>query len=334
MTKEQTTFIPEELYNLTQLAEVAAERLSTTDKIEANNNDSSVSLCNFMEKSMEPIRRVQEIHHHVVNVNGKPDVLTKDMKSLDQQQQQQQLQHNNNYNEEKQITEQTSIGITKAIDSTWKTLKKTENRSHSSSTIDDNYQQHHLHSVNSQDHCRFHPHFNYNHQHQHQHQQQHQHPHHHHQYNTTVMGTFYSSSDDDSNYYSHKVFDRKKLRRSTISDNSRYDEHSSCSSVAGSSGCSGSISGSSSSSSSSSGSTSGDEQLYSQSKSDDAAAERSSMHIGDLKQIQIDTNTGCSINILEDEHICPECGKKYSTSSNLARHRQTHRSVKILKEVP
>ncbi|KAJ8041832.1 Transcriptional repressor scratch 1 [Holothuria leucospilota] len=26
-------------------------------------------------------------------------------------------------------------------------------------------------------------------------------------------------------------------------------------------------------------------------------------------------------------HICPECGKRYSTSSNLARHRQTHRSV-------
>lgn len=31
----------------------------------------------------------------------------------------------------------------------------------------------------------------------------------------------------------------------------------------------------------------------------------------------------------EESHICPECGKKYSTSSNLARHRQTHRYVKI-----
>ncbi|KAK2144507.1 hypothetical protein LSH36_750g01014 [Paralvinella palmiformis] len=28
-----------------------------------------------------------------------------------------------------------------------------------------------------------------------------------------------------------------------------------------------------------------------------------------------------------DSHGCPECGKRYSTSSNLARHRQTHRSV-------
>ena len=32
------------------------------------------------------------------------------------------------------------------------------------------------------------------------------------------------------------------------------------------------------------------------------------------------------INI-NDSHICPECGKRYSTASNLARHRQTHRSV-------
>ena len=27
------------------------------------------------------------------------------------------------------------------------------------------------------------------------------------------------------------------------------------------------------------------------------------------------------------DHSCPDCGKRYSTSSNLARHRQTHRSV-------
>ncbi|XP_066999446.1 transcriptional repressor scratch 2 [Anabrus simplex] len=28
-----------------------------------------------------------------------------------------------------------------------------------------------------------------------------------------------------------------------------------------------------------------------------------------------------------EEHGCPDCGKRYSTSSNLARHRQTHRSL-------
>ncbi len=31
--------------------------------------------------------------------------------------------------------------------------------------------------------------------------------------------------------------------------------------------------------------------------------------------------------IIAGSHSCPECGKRYSTSSNLARHRQTHRSV-------
>ncbi|XP_011862245.1 PREDICTED: zinc finger protein 672 [Vollenhovia emeryi] len=29
----------------------------------------------------------------------------------------------------------------------------------------------------------------------------------------------------------------------------------------------------------------------------------------------------------DEDHECPDCGKKYSTSSNLARHRQTHRSL-------
>lgn len=31
-------------------------------------------------------------------------------------------------------------------------------------------------------------------------------------------------------------------------------------------------------------------------------------------------------SIEHHEHECTECGKRYSTSSNLARHRQTHRS--------
>jgi scratch-like protein len=44
------------------------------------------------------------------------------------------------------------------------------------------------------------------------------------------------------------------------------------------------------------------------------------------------TNNRNSISRIEqqdgiEEHECPDCGKKYSTSSNLARHRQTHRSL-------
>lgn len=95
---------------------------------------------------------------------------------------------------------------------------------------------------------------------------------------------FFSSSDDDSNYYSHKIFDRKKSRRSTISEQSRFDELS-CSSLH----------------------SSGDEHYSGLGHSSSKLSENSLS--GD------------------DDHVCPECGKKYSTSSNLARHRQTHRSI-------
>ncbi|XP_033159868.1 protein snail homolog Sna [Drosophila mauritiana] len=104
----------------------------------------------------------------------------------------------------------------------------------------------------------------------------------------------YASSDDDSNYYSHKVFDRRKLRRCTISDSN------SCAS---------------SSSSSTSSRQSSEDHLGLQG--------HSSVHHHHGEQGEILNST----SLLEDEHICPECGKKYSTSSNLARHRQTHRSI-------
>ncbi|XP_055843311.1 oocyte zinc finger protein XlCOF8.4 [Episyrphus balteatus] len=94
---------------------------------------------------------------------------------------------------------------------------------------------------------------------------------------------FFSSSDDDSNYYSHKIFDRKKSRRSTISEQSRFDELS-CSSLH----------------------SSGDEHYSG---------------LGHSSKVSENSMSG------DDDHVCPECGKKYSTSSNLARHRQTHRSI-------
>jgi len=33
------------------------------------------------------------------------------------------------------------------------------------------------------------------------------------------------------------------------------------------------------------------------------------------------------MDCMGEDFVCPDCGKRYSTSSNLARHRQTHRSV-------
>ncbi|XP_068211774.1 zinc finger protein SNAI2-like [Palaemon carinicauda] len=36
--------------------------------------------------------------------------------------------------------------------------------------------------------------------------------------------------------------------------------------------------------------------------------------------------SSASSSSTRDAHVCPECGRTYSTSSNLARHRQTHRS--------
>ncbi|CAM1330233.1 Uncharacterised protein g10254 [Pycnogonum litorale] len=40
-----------------------------------------------------------------------------------------------------------------------------------------------------------------------------------------------------------------------------------------------------------------------------------------------DSETSKSKLAPEENHVCSECGKRYSTSSNLARHRQTHRSI-------
>lgn len=295
MTKEQTTVIPEELYNLTKLAEVAAERLNTTDKIEAK--DFNRHSNNLLRTTMETLnmKENQKNHHDVVAIE-KPDVLTKDIRSLEQQKQQITAES---------ASESASASLTLH---TMNITTKTENRS--SITAFDAY--HHNHH---------HPHHqHHNNYHQHHDHHQHDNNHHHHHYNANVMATFYSSSDDDSNYYSHKVFDRKKLRRSTISDNSRYDEHSSCSSNPG---CS------SSSSSSSIGGCSADEQQYSQIHHD-LDLDGGSGDIASLQQIHIDSCAGSNLNLLDDEHICPECGKKYSTSSNLARHRQTHRLVSLL----
>ncbi|XP_075160226.1 kahuli isoform X2 [Haematobia irritans] len=281
MTKEQTTVIPEELYNLTQLAEVAAGRLNTSAEkiaLKAYENHSNI-------KTQQP----DEVMKPMVVISGCEEVterkshgLLNDMRSQTQ-------------SEHRRLKENCEIS---AIKRETRSPEPTTFHSYPEQpeTMEPHQHHHHLHL----------------------------HHHHHHLCNGSSNGlTFYSSSDDDSNYYSHKVFDRKKLRRSTISDNSlRYDEHSSCSSSAPGSSSSGS----------------GDEQTYSHlhrhhSHKDhkdllnDGNISAGNYNEADgVQQIHIDSNSG-SLNLLDDEHICPECGKKYSTSSNLARHRQTHRSI-------
>ncbi|KAH8303816.1 hypothetical protein KR018_008191 [Drosophila ironensis] len=109
-----------------------------------------------------------------------------------------------------------------------------------------------------------------------------------------------SSSDDDCNYYSHKVFDRKKLRRCTISDsNSCTSSRSSVRQTA---------------------------RIRILRVDEDQAGYQQEQEVL-AEQQAVDSGAFSASPLLEDEHICPECGKKYSTSSNLARHRQTHRSI-------
>ncbi|XP_061388515.1 zinc finger protein 782 [Musca vetustissima] len=290
MTKEQTTVIPEELYNLTQLAEVAAGRLNTASEEKSPVKHHHHSVVNGDMESLNVERRVDVINRKTTHGP------MKDIQGHSHD------EDGHDENEHQRVTEPTTVHceISAAI--------KTENRSpvppfeSYQQQQQQQEEQYHLQQQYSEHHLQHlhHP----KHQPHHQHSQQ---PDHHlHVCNSNLNGTaFYSSSDDDSNYYSHKVFDRKKLRRSTISDNSpRYDEHSSCSSKSG---------GGSSSSSCSS-----DEQCYNQHKTSGEEM---------LQQMHLDSGATNGLNLLDDEHICPECGKKYSTSSNLARHRQTHRSI-------
>lgn len=107
---------------------------------------------------------------------------------------------------------------------------------------------------------------------------------------STSPPTTTSSSDEDSLYsYSHKIFDRKKIQRG-LTKNAQTP--------ASVSNHIGPLTD---------GSMSDVERKSSTSTSGYISDASGSMLQGD------------------DVHTCPDCGKRYSTSSNLARHRQTHR---------
>lgn len=108
--------------------------------------------------------------------------------------------------------------------------------------------------------------------------------------------SYASEESEDSSYsYSHKVFDRKKSRTLSWNSGSSYsygeDGHRG---PGGERLEYGGI----------------DDREYRELRE---AGERTTASSGD------------EVGSTDDVHCCPECGKKYSTSSNLARHRQTHR---------
>uniref|UniRef100_A0A182Q0B0 Escargot/snail protein homolog n=1 Tax=Anopheles farauti TaxID=69004 RepID=A0A182Q0B0_9DIPT len=113
--------------------------------------------------------------------------------------------------------------------------------------------------------------------------------------------------------YSHKVFDRKKMRKIRSVSCKSSDSGSNASITQ-------TILDPDASSQSSDGPVrqSGSEFEASQDASNDCEQGEQAMRSGEET-----TNSARS----DDVHVCPECNKRYSTSSNLARHRQTHRSL-------
>lgn len=134
----------------------------------------------------------------------------------------------------------------------------------------------------------------------------------------------FSSSEDDSTYnYSHKIFDKRKSRKLHFqSQNSEnllkatnafnpnemiVETEDSMLSISEGESNDGEV----------------NRKIKQQSIAGDdlESVEKST---GDLTSETESMNSNCGT---DDVHTCPECGKKYSTSSNLARHRQTHRSL-------
>lgn len=132
----------------------------------------------------------------------------------------------------------------------------------------------------------------------------------------------FSSSEDDSHYnYSHKIFDKRKSRKihqlqiaeQALKSTNSFKHNAMVIETE-------------------------DSMLsISEAESNDGEAQRKNETIsfGDERnsrekinnELGSETESMSGISGTDDVHTCPECGKKYSTSSNLARHRQTHRSL-------
>ncbi|XP_050094039.1 uncharacterized protein LOC126576777 [Anopheles aquasalis] len=116
--------------------------------------------------------------------------------------------------------------------------------------------------------------------------------------------------------YSHKVFDRKKARKLRTVSCTSTGSSNSCGTPVGSIGDGGGV-------------DSGEvTELMNDSDSSTTRLTKQKTGLGSVdrsggRNSGDETSSGTS----DDVHICPECNKQYSTSSNLARHRQTHRSL-------
>lgn len=134
----------------------------------------------------------------------------------------------------------------------------------------------------------------------------------------------FSSSEDDSTYnYSHKIFDKRKSRKLHY-QTQNADHHSKSEKACSENGMVVETEDSMLSISESESNDGDSERKTKRTKSvgDDTSAREKST--GELTSETESINGGSNT---DDVHTCPECGKKYSTSSNLARHRQTHRSL-------
>lgn len=138
----------------------------------------------------------------------------------------------------------------------------------------------------------------------------------------------FSSSEDDSTYnYSHKIFDKRKSRKLHYqSDNLRNTSkitnafnHNTMNSIE--------TEDSMLSISESESNEDDPKQKTIEQIATNATNQSHSLQSLASKLINTEAEMTLKSNGSDDVHTCPECGKKYSTSSNLARHRQTHRSL-------